>query len=205
MKPQAICQGSQAVSLETSSGNSLLCLIESVCLPLGEQLNSSSSYALLFMGSHCEVRNRVWNGWSKGGWCFEKLEDLPWFLQSFRISKNSLHVTVSLITAHMERCDFHGCHQSQCTQLWKHVRHHMSVICLWNGGVWIIFWLAEWHVFKCKQLLCVCTVCILYIFSLLQLIETQENFGFIHFYRNTAFGLLEHVAHTFSLNPWQKH
>lgn len=53
-------------------------------------------------------------------------------LESVRIQNPelSLHLPVSLITAHMERCDFHGCHQSQCSQLWKHVRYHMSVICL---------------------------------------------------------------------------
>lgn len=34
---------------------------------------------------------------------------------------------------------------SVCIHLWKHVRHHMSLICLWYVGVWIIFhncWMA---------------------------------------------------------------
>lgn len=72
LEPPTICQGDQAVSFENSTGSSPLCLIYSACLPLGEQLSSSSGCALLFLGFLCEVSNMVWNGsdkCSKWGLC----------------------------------------------------------------------------------------------------------------------------------------
>lgn len=75
---------------------------------------------------------------------------------------------------------------SVCIHLWKHVRHHMSLICLWYDGVWIIFLTAEWHMFKCKHLFCVCTVCIIYylflIFFWLKVwFKPRRSVGFILF------------------------
>lgn len=86
LEPPTICQGDQAVSFENSTGSSPLCLIYSACLPLGEELSSSSGCALLFLGFLCEVSNVVWNGsdkCSKWGLFWQLMGDSAWVLYSY--------------------------------------------------------------------------------------------------------------------------